>query len=103
MMILIFLPNGNLLNAFFIAFPLENFIYKNSAPEKRVKYFEKLYKLNSDDFIFIHGELDSLVDKAMFDLEIIKSTHFHEISNAGHMSYIENLNETSKWLKKALV
>jgi pentatricopeptide repeat protein len=28
-----------------------NFIYKNSAPEKRVKYFEKLYKLNSDDFI----------------------------------------------------
>ena len=46
--------------------------------------------LNSDDFIIIHGELDALVDKEMFDLEIIKSTHFHEISNAGHMSYIEN-------------
>ncbi|MDA9161394.1 alpha/beta hydrolase [Crocinitomicaceae bacterium] len=59
--------------------------------------------LNSDDFIFIHGELDSLVDKAMFDLEIIKSTHFHEISNAGHMSYIENHGEVIDVLKLYLI
>ena len=28
-----------------------NFIYKNLPPEKRVKHFEKLYKLNPEDFI----------------------------------------------------
>lgn len=55
--------------------------------------------LNSDDFIFIHGELDSLVEKEMFDLEIIKPAHFHEISNAGHMSYIENHGEVIDVLK----
>lgn len=55
--------------------------------------------LNSDDFIFIHGEFDSLVEKEMYDLEIIKPAHFHEISNAGHMSYIENHGEVIDVLK----
>lgn len=64
---------------------------------------DKSKGLNSDDFIFIHGELDSLVNKAMFDLEIMKPAHFHEISNAGHMSYIENHGEVIDVLKLYLI
>lgn len=60
---------------------------------------DKTKQLNFDDFIFVHGALDSLVDKSMFDLDIIKPAHFHEISNAGHMSYIENHGEVIDVLK----
>lgn len=60
---------------------------------------DKTGQFNFDDFIFIHGTLDSFVDKSMFDLEIIKPAHFHEISNAGHMSYIENHGEVIDVLK----
>lgn len=60
---------------------------------------DKTKQFNFDDFIFIHGALDSFVDKSMFDLEIIKPAHFHEISNAGHMSYIENHGEVIDVLK----
>ena len=64
---------------------------------------DKTNELNFDDLIFIHGALDSLVDKSMLDLEIIKSAHFHEISNAGHMSYIENHGEVIDVLKLYLI
>jgi pimeloyl-ACP methyl ester carboxylesterase len=60
---------------------------------------DKTNELNFDDLIFIHGALDSLVDKSMLDLEIIKPAHFHEISNAGHMSHIENHGEVIDVLK----
>lgn len=60
---------------------------------------DKTNELNFDDLIFIHGANDALVDKSMFDLEIIKPAHFHEISNAGHMSHIENHGEVIDVLK----
>jgi len=64
---------------------------------------DKTNELNFDDLIFIHGELDLLVDKSMFDLDIIKPSHFYEISNAGHMSYIENHGEVIDVLKLYLI
>ena len=50
-------------------------------------------QLDNQNYIIIHGALDSLVQKGSFDLNLIGKSHFHEINNAGHMSHIENCGE----------
>ena len=60
---------------------------------------DKSSLLNKKDFIIIHGALDSLLDQSQYNLELIDPGHFHIISNAGHMSHIENHGEVIDVLK----
>lgn len=60
---------------------------------------DKSSLLNTKDFIIIHGALDSLLDQSQYNLELINPAFFHNISNAGHMSHIENNGEVIDVLK----
>jgi len=53
----------------------------------------------------IAGQKDPRIslDECIYLYEISEFVQLHVIKHSGHMSYIEDLDETSKWLKKALV
>lgn len=59
--------------------------------------------LNSNDFVLIHGELDGLVDKSSYNIDLINPIHFHNVRAAGHMSHIENHGGVIDVLKLYLI
>ena len=60
---------------------------------------DKSEVLNKNDIVIIHGCSDALIKESDYDLSLINPAHFHTISNAGHMSHIENPGEVIEVLK----
>ena len=66
------------------------------------KDFSKEINQNQSDYVLIHGALDKLVLSSELKNSAISRKQLHIISNAGHMSHIENSEEIMEVLSKIL-
>ena len=66
------------------------------------KDFSKEINQNQSDYVLIHGALDKLVLSSELKNSAISRKQLHIISNAGHMSHIENSEEIMAVLSKIL-
>ena len=65
--------------------------YAALAMRERVDYTEEVLA-NPSKYVFIHGELDTLVSSEQLLLRV-PGIHVHFLPNAGHMSHIESSDE----------
>jgi pimeloyl-ACP methyl ester carboxylesterase len=72
--------------------------YAALAMRERVDYTEEVLA-NPSKYVFIHGELDTLVSSEQLQLRV-PGIHVHFLPNAGHMSHIESSDEVIFLLKK---
>ena len=72
--------------------------YAALAMRERVDYTEEVLA-NPSKYVFIHGELDTLVSSEQLLLRV-PGIHVHFLTNAGHMSHIESSDEVILLLKK---
>ena len=77
----------------------EAIAYASTAMKNRK---DKSGVLDKNNIVIIHGLSDTLIKKSDYDLSLINPAHFHNITNAGHMSHIENSSEVIEVLKLSL-
>lgn len=74
--------------------------YAALAMRERVDYTEEVLA-NPSKYVFIHGELDTLVSSEQLQLRV-PGIHVHFLPNAGHMSHIESSDEVIFLLKEKI-
>lgn len=74
--------------------------YAALAMRERVDYTEEVLA-NPSKYVFIHGELDTLVSSEQLQLRV-PGIHVHFLTNAGHMSHIESSDEVIFLLKEKI-
>jgi pimeloyl-ACP methyl ester carboxylesterase len=74
--------------------------YAALAMRERVDYTEEVLA-NPSKYVFIHGELDTLVSSEQLLLRV-PGIHVHFLPNAGHMSHIESSDEVIFLLKEKI-
>jgi pimeloyl-ACP methyl ester carboxylesterase len=74
--------------------------YAALAMRERVDYTEEVLA-NSSKYVFIHGELDTLVSSEQLLLRV-PGMRVHFLPNAGHMSHIESSDEVILLLKEEM-
>ena len=74
--------------------------YAALAMRERVDYTEEVLA-NPSKYVFIHGELDTLVSSEQLLLRV-PGMHVHFLPNAGHMSHIESSDEVIFLLKEKI-
>lgn len=74
--------------------------YAALAMREREDYTEEVLA-NPSKYVFIHGELDTLVSSEQLLLRV-PGMHVHFLPNAGHMSHIESSNEVILLLKEEI-
>lgn len=74
--------------------------YAALAMRERVDYTEEVLA-NPSKYVFIHGELDTLVSSEQLLLRV-PGMHVHFLPNAGHMSHIESSDEVILLLKEEM-
>lgn len=74
--------------------------YAALAMRERLDYTEEVLA-NPSKYVFIHGELDTLVSNEQLLLRL-PGMHVHYLPNAGHMSHIESRDEVILFLKEEI-
>lgn len=74
--------------------------YAALAMRERLDYTEEVLA-NPSKYVFIHGELDTLVSSEQLLLRL-PGMHVHYLPNAGHMSHIESRDEVILLLKEEI-
>ena len=74
--------------------------YAALAMRERLDYTEEVLA-NPRKYVFIHGELDTLVSSEQLLLRL-PGMHVHYLPNAGHMSHIESRDEVILLLKEEI-
>ena len=74
--------------------------YAALAMRERLDYTEEVLA-NPRKYVFIHGELDTLVSSEQLLLRL-PGMHVHYLPNAGHMSHIESRDEVILFLKEEI-
>ena len=74
--------------------------YAALAMRERADYTEEVLA-NSSKYVFIHGELDTLVSGEQLLLRL-PGMRVHFLPNAGHMSHIESRDEVILLLKEEM-
>lgn len=74
--------------------------YAALGMRERVDYTEEVLA-NPSKYVFIHGELDTLVSSEQLQLRV-PGIHVHFLPNAGHMSHIESSDEVIFLLKEKI-
>jgi pimeloyl-ACP methyl ester carboxylesterase len=64
------------------------------------KDFSKEIHQNPSGYVLIHGAHDKIVSISDLESRIISRKQLHIITNAGHMSHIENSDEIMEILSK---
>ena len=77
----------------------EAIVYATLAMRER-KDFSKEVNQNQSDYVLIHGAYDKLVSISDLESRINSRKQLHIITNAGHMSHIENSEEIMQVLSK---
>jgi pimeloyl-ACP methyl ester carboxylesterase len=78
----------------------EAIAYATLAMRERKDFSKEIYQ-NQSDYIIIHGELDKLVSISDLESRINSRKQLNIITNAGHMSHIENSDEIMGILKSS--
>ena len=79
----------------------EAIAYATLAMSERKDFSETIYQYPLE-YVLIHGALDKLVLSSDIESRLISRKQLHIISNAGHMSHIENSEEIMAVLSKIL-
>jgi pimeloyl-ACP methyl ester carboxylesterase len=70
----------------------EAIVYATLAMRDRKDFSKEIYQ-NPSDYVLIHGTHDKLVSISDLECRINSRKQLHIITNAGHMSHIENSDE----------
>jgi pimeloyl-ACP methyl ester carboxylesterase len=79
----------------------EAIVYSTLAMRDR-KDFSKEINQNQSDYVLIHGVFDKLVSISDLESRINSRKQLNIITNAGHMSHIENSDEIMEVLSKII-
>ena len=77
----------------------EAIAYATLAMRERKDFSKEIYQ-NPSGYVLIHGAYDKLVSISDLESRINSLTQLNIITNAGHMSHIENSEEIMEVLSK---